>query len=109
MKDGALDIAEAKMLVAQERTGATALTRAELAFMLAEQLDAAITEIDRLRAENVFLRSEVRQRVDERDVARERIENAEAALKAPELHWECQQTIDALEVENARLTKASAL
>jgi hypothetical protein len=28
---------------------------------------------------------------------RERAENAEATLKALELHWECQQRIDALE------------
>jgi hypothetical protein len=31
------------------------------------------------------------------DAEIERAENAETALKAPEVHWECQQRIDALE------------
>ena len=38
----------------------------------------------------------------------ERAENAEVALKAPEVHWECQQKIDALEAEVSRLRAALA-
>ena len=71
-----------------------------------------IDEVKRLRANDAACVTWSRRTVEGIEILKaqlaemtERAENAEAALRAPEVHWECQQKIDALEVERDGLRK----